>query len=71
MRKVERQLRERLKAAQAEIEIIKADRQRYRDYFTTKYKWFLELHGNGSTANTAFMVLDLAQFFSRVGPFYW
>lgn len=71
MRKVEKRLRERLKAAEKELSEVKADRERYRNFFKAKFKWFLEIHGKNQTANTEYMVQQFAEFFTRVDSFWW
>lgn len=71
MRKVEKRLRERIKALEVELEKIKAERQQYRQYFIGKLRWFLELHGKGQSPDMSSLIQDFAHFMTTVESFWW
>lgn len=71
MRKVERQLRERVKELETELSKVRADRDKFRDYIANKMKWFIEIHGKGQSPAMAYLIEDVAKFFARVECWYW
>lgn len=71
MRAVEKRLRLRVKGLEADLEEVRQDREKFRTYFSNKLKWFIEIHGKGNNASSAFMIEDMAKFLSKVKWFYW
>jgi len=71
MRAIEKRLRIRIECLENEAKEITLDRQQYRDYFSNKLRWFIELQGKGTTAATAYMIEDLAKLLQRTQWFNW
>lgn len=71
MRAVEKRLRERIKGLEKELAEVKADRDEFRKYWAGKFRWYLELHGKGTQPNVAWLIEDMAKFFTKVQRWYW
>ncbi len=71
MRPVERRLRDRIKFLEEDRKEVYEDRQKFRDYFSTKLKWFIDLQGKGSVAHSGSMIENLAKLLQRVQRFSW
>ena len=71
MRAVEKRLRERIKYLEVELGEVTVDRQKFRDYFSSKLRWFITLMGENKYADTAPMIEDLAKLLQRVKWFTW
>jgi hypothetical protein len=54
-----------------EIQALAQDRQKFRDYWVAKMKWFIELHGKNQTPNMAWLVEDMARLMNRVERWFW
>lgn len=71
MRAIEKNLRERIKFLEKELEEVKQDRQKFRDYWAHKIRWFIEIHGKGSHPDMTWLIEDMAKFLARVKWWYW
>ena len=71
MKIVERRLRIKIKFLEQELEKTQEDRQKFRDYFSQKLKYFINLTGKNEYALSASMIENLAKFFQTVKWFSW
>ncbi len=75
MRKVERQLRMRLKDAEKRLEEtrqeLSEEREKFREHFTTRFRWWIELVGKGQSPSAAWLIEADAKFLTRVKPWCW
>ena len=47
------------------------DRRKFREYFSGKLKWFVELYGSQKVPSMDALIQDMVKFFQRVKWFYW
>lgn len=71
MRAVEKRLRLRIKDLESEVEKLKNDRQKFRDHFERRFKWWLSLLGEGKHPVMSWLVEDEAKFMAGVERWYW
>lgn len=71
MRKIEKNLRERLKDREQYIEKLEQDRRIFRETFVHNFKCAIELLGKGQTWNMEYVVKTLAQQFTKFERWYW
>ena len=64
-------LKEQNRQLERQLQEVKDDRQKLRDYWAKKMKWFIELHGKQQTPSTAFLIEDMSKLFSRVEYWWW
>ena len=50
---------------------LHADRNKFRDHFTRRFKWYIELLGNNKYPTMTWLVTEEAKFLSTVKPFSW
>ncbi len=67
----EGKLRSEIKYLQAELASCREDRQKFRDYFSGKLRYFITLLADKRYTPSAWMVEDLAKLFQRVQWFSW
>ncbi len=67
----EGKLRSEIKHLQAELASCREDRQKFRDYFSVKLRYFINLLADKQYASSAGMVEDLAKLLQRVKWFSW
>lgn len=56
MRIVEKQLRERIKYLEARVAEVEADRDVFRDHFSRRFRWWLELLGKSENPSLASLI---------------
>ena len=66
-----KELRERIKELEQELNEIKADREKYRTHFITRFRWWIELLGKGSTPNVNYLIESDAKILNSTKPFWW
>lgn len=71
MRKIEKNLRQRLKEKDEEIERLKNDRDKFRYAFIENFKCSVKILGEGKTWNMEYVVKTLAQQLTRFEKWYW
>jgi hypothetical protein len=71
MRKIERQLRERLKAVEQERDEIAEDRDVFRRHFTERFRWWVKLLGDKQSPNCSWLIEQDAKFLREVKWWFW
>ena len=71
MRKVERVLRERIKALETKVQELEQDRELFRSHFVDRFKWWIKLLGEKSTPNMAWLVEADAIWLRKFKAWYW
>ena len=71
MRKVERQLRDRIKAMEAIIKQKDEDLEKYRRHFTGRFRWWIELLGKGQTPSLPWLIENDAKVLHGVKSWWW
>jgi len=71
MRKIERQLRERLKASDARVAKLESDREKFRTHFANRFRWWIELVGEGKNASAKWLIESDAKFLTEVERWFW
>ncbi len=66
-----RRLRLRIKELEAEVDGIKQDRKKFRDHFSRRFRWWIELVGKNSNPNKAWLIEDDAKFLKEVDWWIW
>lgn len=66
-----KELRERIRELEINLNEIEADREKYRSHFKKRLKWFLQLLGEGKSPSMTWIVEDEAKFWNNVKPFWW
>jgi molecular chaperone GrpE (heat shock protein) len=64
-------LKRELKELRERVEKVNEDRERYRNWFTGKLKWFLQLLGENKTPEMKFLIEDMSKLLSKCDRFYW
>ena len=71
MRRVERILRDRIKTLEKQNAALEADRQKFRQHFIRRFKWWLQLLGDSKTPNMAWLVEDDAKELQNFESWWW
>lgn len=71
MRKVEAVLRARIRKLEGDARDIYGDREKFRNYFTKMFRWYLKLLGEKSTPSMSWTIEDMTKFLTTVKKFYW
>jgi len=71
MRKVERQLRERVKAVEEERDKITEDRDRFRRHFAERFRWWIKLIGEQKSPSLPYLVETDARFLHKAEWWIW
>lgn len=71
MRAIEKRLRERIKALEKELEEVKRDRQKFRDHFGERFKWFIKLLGEQKSPNLSWLIESDAKFMAYAERWWW
>lgn len=75
MRKVERQLRARLKNAESLLEEtrreLEEDREKFRTHFSERFRWWIKLVGEGKSTSAAWLIEADAKFLTTVQRWFW
>ncbi len=71
MRKVERELRKRLRDLEAERDKIRADREKLREHFVNRFKWWIKLLGDSETPSLPWLIEDDVKWLRRMNTWYW
>jgi hypothetical protein len=78
MRAIEKRLRMRLKNAEArvqelqtELNEVRQDRQKFRDHFMQRFKWWIELIGSQQTPSLPWLIEDDAKELRKFQYFIW
>lgn len=71
MRAVEKRLRERLRAAQAELEKVKEDRAKFREFVGTNLRDCIRIHGQGEYRPMDQWIERFAKVLQRTEWWYW
>lgn len=66
-----RELRERLKELEQELNEIKADREKYRTHFITRFRWWIELLGEKKSPSLTSLIESDAKILNGTKPFWW
>ncbi len=53
------------------VQRLENERSNYRDHAAKRMKWWIELHGKGSSPNVAWLIEQDAKFLSTVSSFIW
>ena len=71
MRAVEKRLRERIKALEKELEDVRTDRQKFRQHFADRFKWWIKLLGDKETPNMSWLIENDAKWLRDFEWFPW
>ena len=71
MRKVERVLRERVKALEEQVNDLRRDRDLFREHFHNRFKWWIKLLGDSRTPSLPWLVEDDAKWLRKFQAWYW
>lgn len=78
MRAIEKRLRMRLKNAESrvqelqnELNEVRQDRQRFREHFIRRFKWWIELIGSQQTPSLPWLIEDDAKELRKFQYFTW
>lgn len=71
MRKIEKNLRDRLKAALEENQKLRRDRELFRDHFVQRFKWWLQLMGENATPNMRDLIESDAKWLVKFERWWW
>lgn len=53
------------------LEDVRADRQKFRNYFSKDLKWLIEIHGNRQYPSMSGYIEEKANFLNMVERFHW
>ena len=56
MRAIERRLRERIKALEQQNHELTHDRELFRDHFSRRFKWWIQLMGDSKTPSLSWLI---------------
>jgi hypothetical protein len=71
MRAIEKRLRERIKILDEENKKLRDDRQKFRNHFENRFRFWLKLLGEQSSPSVASLVESDAKFMANVERWYW
>lgn len=71
MRKVEKRLREKLKQKEMEIYELYTERERFRNHFRDRFRWYIKLLGNKEYPDMKSLVEAEAKFLQTVKSWRW
>lgn len=71
MRAVEKRLRERIKNLEDELAKVKADREKFRNHFAQRFRWWIKLIGEKRTPNMSWLIESDAKVLSEFERWYW
>lgn len=71
LEQINKELRKRIAVLERENLEMYHDRNKFRDYFVNKFKWFVELNGTEKTPNMTWLVQDMGRFLNKVNDWYW
>lgn len=71
MRKVEKRLREKLKQKEMEIYELYTERERFRNHFRDRFRWYIKLLGNNQYPDMKLLVEAEAKFLQTVKSWRW
>ena len=66
-----RYARKRADHAEIELEKVKADKMQFKDFCVAKFNWLVDIHAEGKTPSTPYLIKEFTKLFNRVQPFYW
>lgn len=66
-----KEAKEQIKLLEFEKKQIEDDRSKFRAHFENRLKWWIELHGKGSSPNISFLIETDAKFLANVKKWYW
>lgn len=66
-----RELKQEIADLRKELEEVRSDRQRFRDHFSARFKWWLELLANGNTPNMEWLVKNDSQWLQNFKWWSW
>jgi len=70
-RKKVKGLRYRIIDLERKILDLECDLGQFRLWFSTTFKWFVEIHGKGTHPNMGWMIEDMAKLMTRVKRWSW
>lgn len=71
MRAVEKRLRERIKELEKQLETVEADRAKFREHFSRRFRWWIELAGKGQHPSVAWLIEADAKELYSLGYWWW
>ena len=71
MTRTERRLKERVKELEAELDEIRRDRQKFRDHFVSRFRWWIELLGKDTSPKVSWLVEDDAKWLRNLKWWSW
>lgn len=66
-----KELRERIRELEQELNEIKADREKFRTHFITRFKWWIQLLGEKKNPSLSCLIESDANILNSVKPFWW
>lgn len=63
--------KEEIKYLQSEIEDLKKDREKFRDHFADRMKWYIKLLGEQKNPSMSWLVEAESKFLATVQRWYW
>lgn len=71
MTKQERILRARIKMLENQNAALEADRQKFREHFIKRFKWWIQLLGDSKTPSMTWLIEDDAKQLRRFELWWW
>ena len=71
MRAIEKRLRERIKLLEEEKSAIEADRQKFRNHFALRFRWWLKMLGKNQTPSLPCLIENDAKALNNFSWFHW
>lgn len=71
MRKIERQLRERIKDLTGTNEELSRELEVYRQHFSSRLRWWIKLLGEGKTPSLPWLIENDAKVLHSVKSWWW
>lgn len=71
MTKQARILRARIKMLENQNAALEADRQKFREHFIKRFKWWIQLLGDSKTPSMTWLIEDDAKQLRRFESWWW
>lgn len=66
-----REAKDEIKVLRSEIEDLKKDREKFRNHFVERMKWYIKLLGEQKTPNMSYLVEIESKFLATVQRWFW
>lgn len=66
-----KEAKEEIKELRKKLEEVEFDRQKFRNHFSNRLRWYIKLLGENKAPDMRWLVEDEARFYTKVNWWFW